>query len=101
MEKNDDFYITLKGEDGDVIVEVLEQTVVNGITYVLVVEKNDSDSEFENCFILKDVSLESEKEGNYETIEDEKEFEEIGEIFKKILLHDDIVLTNDSEVGSE
>ena len=101
MEKDHDVYITLKGEDGDVIVEVLEQTVVNGTTYVLVVEKNDSDSEYENCFILKDVSKESEEESKSETVEDESEFEEIGEIFKKLLLHDDIVLTNDSEVGSE
>lgn len=78
--------ITLTGDDGDVEVEVIEQTVVDGTTYLLVADVV-SDDEDGDCYILKDVSGENSEEANYEVV-DENESEEIFDIFEKMLSKD-------------
>ena len=48
MSKEKQNIIVLNGEEGDVEVEVIEQTVVDGVTYLLVADVlNDGDKEIE------------------------------------------------------
>ena len=56
---------------------VLEQTKLNGVSYILV-----TDAE---CLILKDTSAEEEKESIYEIVEDEKELSAILKVFEELL----------------
>ena len=49
---------------------VLEQTKVNGVSYILVTDSEEDDAE---CLILKDTSAEDDKESVYETVEDATE----------------------------
>lgn len=61
---------------------VLEQTKINGISYILVTDSKDDDAE---CLILKDTSEEEEEEGIYEVVEDEKELSAIAKVFEELL----------------
>ena len=49
---------------------VLEQTKLNGVSYILVTDSEEDDAE---CWILKDTSPEESSEAIYEFVEDEKE----------------------------
>ena len=82
--------IILKGDGDDITVSVVEQTVVDGVTYLLV--EDMSDSEDSNCFILKDISGENDIEANYVILDDDEEFDNMALIFKNILEKDDIEL---------
>ena len=92
--------IVLKGDSGDIVVEVIEQTTLNGVNYVLVAEKVDSEdteSEFmedaeDDCFILKEVKVDGDGIADYEVVDDDTEYEKVSEVFKKILIRDDIEL---------
>ena len=68
---------------------VLEQTKINGTTYLLVTEDEDGDSD---AFILKDLSEDSEDEAVYQIVEDEKELEAIAKVFSELLEDVDIEL---------
>ena len=48
---------------------VLEQTKLNGVSYILVTDSEEDDAE---CLILKDTSAEEEKESIYEIMNTEK-----------------------------
>lgn len=61
---------------------VLEQTRVGGISYILVSDSTGDDGE---CMILKDTSLEEEKEATYEPVEDEAELTAVLKIFEELL----------------
>ena len=88
--------IVLKGDNTDILVEVIEQTVYNGVNYVLVLEKqkeSELDDESENlCFILKEKIVDKDGIIEYENVEDSEEYENVSSIFKKILIRDDIEL---------
>ena len=67
------------GEAAEFAVE--EQTVLNGITYLLVSDGNEEgDSE---AYILKEVSTENE-EILYEMVEDDVEFAAIAKVFAEL-----------------
>lgn len=68
---------------------VLEQTKLNGCTYLLVTDAEKEDEEG-NAYILKDVSAGEDTAALYETVEDEQELELVGKIFEELL--DDIQL---------
>ncbi len=51
---------------------VLEQTKVNGVSYILVTDSEEDDAE---CSILKDTSPEESSEAMYEFVEDMKRTE--------------------------
>ena len=59
---------------------VLEQTKLNGVSYILVTDSEEDDAE---CLILKDTS--AEKESIYEIVEDEKELSAILKVFEELL----------------
>ena len=61
---------------------VLEQTKVNGISYILVTDSEEDDAE---CWILKDTSPEESSEAIYEFVEDEKELNGIMGVFEELL----------------
>lgn len=61
---------------------VLEQTKLNGVSYILVTDSEEDDAE---CLILKDTSAEEEKESIYENVEDEKELSAILKVFEELL----------------
>ncbi len=61
---------------------VLEQTKVNGVTYILVTDSEDGDAE---CLILKDTSKEASSDSIYEIVEDDVELTAISKVFEELL----------------
>lgn len=66
---------------------VLEQTKVNGISYILVTDSEEDDAE---CLILKDMSGADDTESLYEIVEDEVELTAILKVFEELLEDVDI-----------
>ena len=64
---------------------VLEQTVLGGISYILVTDSEDDETE---ALILKDLSKPGEDEALYEIVDDDDELEAVSKIFQEML--DDI-----------
>ncbi len=78
--------VRLEGEDGaDIELYVIEQTRVNGISYLLVTEEADGDGE---ALILKDNSKDTDEESVYSFVEDDDELQAVGGVFATML--DDI-----------
>ena len=61
---------------------MLEQTKVNGVSYILVTDSEEDDAE---CLILKDTSAEDDKESVYEIVEDVTELGAVLKIFEELL----------------
>ena len=66
---------------------VLEQTKVNGVSYILVTDSEDDDAE---CLILKDTSGAEDAESVYEIVEDDVELTALLKIFEELLEDVDI-----------
>ncbi|MEE1314721.1 MAG: DUF1292 domain-containing protein [Faecalimonas sp.] len=66
---------------------VLEQTRLNGCSYLLVA---DSEKEDANCLILKDTSAAEDTESLYEVVEDEVELSAVLPLFEELLEDVDI-----------
>lgn len=66
---------------------VLEQTKVNGNTYILVTDSEEDEAE---CLILKDMSAAEEKESLYEVVEDDVELSAVLKVFEELLEDIDI-----------
>ena len=64
---------------------VLEQTVLGGISYILVTDSEDDEAE---ALILKDLSKRGDDEALYEIVDDDDELEAVSKIFQEML--DDI-----------
>lgn len=71
-------------ENEEVEFQILEQTKLNGISYILVTDALE-DAEEGNAYILKDTSSEEEEASVYDIVEDENELELIGKIFAELL----------------
>lgn len=76
-------------EDGTESVDffVLEETKVNGVSYILVTDSEEDDAE---CMILKDTSKPEESESVYQIVEDDTELEAVLKIFEELLEDVDI-----------
>ena len=61
---------------------VLEQTKVNGISYILVTDSEEDDAE---CLILKETSEENAPESVYEIVDDDVELTAIAKVFEELL----------------
>ncbi len=72
--------------DNDETVEfhVLEQTKLNGNTYLLVTDADENDEEG-NAYILKAISEDTDESVVYDVVEDEKELGAIAKIFEELL----------------
>lgn len=76
--------ITFMSEEMHEAVEffVLEQTKINGVSYILVTDSEEDDAE---CLILKDISSEEASESIYEIVDDEEELTAISRVFEELL----------------
>ena len=61
---------------------VLEQTIINGMNYILVTDSEEDDAE---ALILKDLSQDGDKEALYEIVEDDNELEAVSKVFAEML----------------
>ena len=77
------------GEDKTVGFFVVEETRINGVSYLLVTETEDDEAE---AYILKDTSLDGEEEASYVFVEDDNELEAVSKIFAELLEDVDIEL---------
>ena len=60
----------------------MEQTRLNGVTYLLVADSEEDDAE---CLILKDTSAPEEKDSVYEMVEEEVELNAVLKVFEELL----------------
>ncbi|MGN0333406.1 MAG: DUF1292 domain-containing protein [Lachnospiraceae bacterium] len=66
---------------------VLEQTKINGVSYILVTDSETGDAD---CLILKDVADPNETESVYEIVEDDNELTALSKVFEELLEDVDI-----------
>ncbi|MCR5823734.1 MAG: DUF1292 domain-containing protein [Lachnospiraceae bacterium] len=84
-----DQIIKFTGESGEEIeFRVLEQTKLNGNTYLLVLDIMEGEED--EALILKEVSTDGKDEITYEILEDDEEIKAIAGVFEGLL--DDIQL---------
>ena len=71
-------------DNGEQSVEffVLEETKINGVSYILVTDSEDEDGE---CMILKDTSAPEEKESVYQVVDDDVELGAVSNVFGELL----------------
>ena len=78
---NEEKKITLVTDDGGAVdFYVLEETRINGMSYLLVTDAADDDEEGE-CYILKDLSESDDADALYEFVEDDNEIDYLFKIF--------------------
>ncbi|SFG13918.1 Protein of unknown function [Lachnospiraceae bacterium C7] len=79
--------VTFKTADTDEVVEffVQEETMLNGVKYLLVAENEEGDSD---AYILKEIQIQDD-EVTYEMVDDDVEFAALGKIFSELLEDDD------------
>ena len=61
---------------------VLEQTKINGTSYILVTDSEEGDAE---CLILKDKSEAEDTDSIYEIVEDDTELSAVSKVFEEPL----------------
>lgn len=61
---------------------VLEQTKINGATYILVTDSEEDDAE---CLILKETGVEEQTDKMYEIVEDDTELLAVSKVFEEQL----------------
>ena len=61
---------------------VLEDTMKNGSTYILVTDSEDDEAE---CLILKDSGVQGQGDSVYEIVEDETELLAVSKVFEELL----------------
>ncbi len=76
--------ITFKSEEmhEEASFYVLEQTRINGVSYILVTESEKGDAP---CWILKDISSTGSADSIYEFVEDDGELAAISNVFEELL----------------
>lgn len=84
MSENQNKVIFTTEDNEQVEFFVLEQTKLNGYTYLLVTD-TEEDEEEGTAYILKDLSKESDEASLYDIVEDEKELGLIAKIFEELL----------------
>lgn len=78
-----------EGENETVGFFVVEETRINGVSYLLVTETEDEEAD---AYILKDLSKDGETEASYVFVEDDNELEAVSKIFAELLEDVDIEL---------
>lgn len=66
---------------------VLEQTKINGISYILVTDSERGDAQ---CLILKDTAPLESEDSIYEIVEDDDELSAVSKVFEELLEDVDI-----------
>ncbi|MCR5585226.1 MAG: DUF1292 domain-containing protein [Lachnospiraceae bacterium] len=79
-----DEIIKFTGDSGDEVeFRVVEQTKLNGSTYLLVL--NTTEGEEDEALILKEISTDDKNEITYEILEDDDELNAIAGVFEGLL----------------
>lgn len=83
--------ITFTFEDTNETVDffVLEQTKLNGATYLLVADNESDDAE---CLILKETESGNEQDNLYDIVEDDNELTAVSKVLEELLEDVDITL---------
>ncbi len=68
---------------------VLEQTKLNGNTYILVADSEEDEAE---CLIFRDLSAPEDMESLYEVVEDEVELQAVLKVFEELLEDVEVVI---------
>lgn len=80
--------ITFTTEEGEEVeFYVLEETMINGMNYILVADSDNEEVEA-NALILKEKSVEGNEEVIYDVVENEAELLSISKVFEELI--DDI-----------
>ncbi len=66
---------------------VLEQTKINGVSYILVTDSERGDAQ---CLILRDLSCAEDEDSVYEIVDDDNELSVISKVFEELLEDVDI-----------
>lgn len=61
---------------------VLEQTKINGVSYILVTDSEKGDAQ---CLILRDTSPSEDTDSVYEIVDDDNELGVISKVFEELL----------------
>lgn len=89
---NEEKLITLETDDGEnVDFYVLEETKINGTSYLLVTDAEEDDEDGD-CYILKDLSKAEESEAIYEFVEEDDEMDYLFKIFSELMEDMDVDL---------
>lgn len=73
---------TFSDSSGTVEFFVLEQTMINGVQYILVTDSEEDEAE---AYILKDLSKQDEDEALYVMVEDDEELKAVSAVFDELL----------------
>ena len=85
----EDNKITFINDDGEEeIFYIVDETKVNGVSYILVTETNDQNDDDEDAYIMKDVSGTDDPEAKYVFVDDESEIDSVANIFAELLDED-------------
>ena len=87
MENRPNEITFITDDNEEVIFQVIEQTRLGGVDYLLVCT---TDQDEEEALILKDVSKDTDIEAIYDIVDDDMELSMASEIFKELI--DDIEL---------
>ena len=79
--------ILFTGEEGTEEFYVLEQTMIGGVSYLLVTDTEEDG----DAWIMKDLSAAGEAEAIYEFVEEEQELEAVSRVFAEMLEDIDLV----------
>ena len=71
-----------EGEQEAVDFYVLEETMIGGVTYILVTDVEDGDGE---ALILKDLSQDGDGEALYAIVEDDGELTAVADVFRSMM----------------
>lgn len=82
--------ILLSAEDGDIEMEILEQTTVQGVPYILVTDAEEDEDG--TCYIMKDISKPEDQEADYVFVEDDTELEAVFNIFETLMDGEDVTI---------
>ena len=81
--------IRLQSDDGNLELEILEETVVNGVNYILVTDAPEGEDGI--CYVMKDISAPEDEEADYVFAEGD-EAESVMDVFAKMLEGEDITI---------
>ena len=81
--------IRLQSDDGNLELEILEETVVNGVNYILVTDAPEGEDG--TCYVMKDISAPEDEEEDYVFAEGD-EAESVMDVFAKMLEGEDITI---------
>lgn len=81
--------IRLQSDDGNLELEILEETVVNGVNYILVTDAPEGEDG--TCYVMKDISAPEDEEADYVFAEGD-EAESVMDVFAKMLEGEDITI---------